>query len=181
MTLKEIDGNCKICPLLEEDICPGGYRCYGGDPIEPPCCSIDEDADLDDWIEGYYEDQRRYEKYLEEKDRKTRAMKERARKAAATRRALRLYCLSELTALKSAKKRLEAQKSAEHFATSFAEAINFANEMFRYEERVAADPKISEAVKALEAEVAHCEKAYQAKRDEFFRKRKERQMSTTRH
>ena len=47
MTLKEVDGNCEICPLLEENICPGGYRCYGGAPIEPPCCSIDEDADLD--------------------------------------------------------------------------------------------------------------------------------------
>ena len=47
--------------------------------------------------------------------------------------------------------------------------------MFRYEERVVADPKISEAIKVLEAEVAQCEKAYQAKRDEFFMKRKEKQ------
>lgn len=116
-----------------------------------------------------------YEKYLEEKDRKTRAMRERAKKAADTRRALRLYCSAELAALKSAKKRLEAQKSAERFAFSFAEAINFANEMFRYENRVAADPKISEAVKALEVEVAQCEEAYQAKRDEFFKKREEKQ------
>lgn len=175
MTRKEVDGNCEICPLIEEDICPGGTCCYGGAPIEPPCCSIDEDTDLYGWIASYYEEQRGHEKYLEEKDRKARVMKERAQKAAATRRDLRLYCSSELAALKYAKKRLESQKSAEHFVASFAEAINIANEMFRYEERVVTDPKISEAIKVLEAEVAQCEKAYQAKRDEFFRKRKEKQ------
>ena len=175
MTLKEVDGNCEICPLLEENICPGGYRCYGGEPIEPPCCSIDEDADLDEWIDSYYEDQRRYEKHLEERERKARAMKERAKKAAATRRALRLYCSAELAALKSAKNRLETQKSAERFAASFAEAINFANGIFHYEDRVTADPKISEVIKTLEVEVAQCEDAYQIKRDEFYKNRKEKQ------
>lgn len=130
MTRKEVDGNCEICPLLEEDICPGGTCCYGGAPIEPPCCSIDEDTDLYGWIASYYEEQRGHEKYLKEKDRKARVMKERAQKAVATRRDLRLYCSSELAALKYAKKRLESQKSAEHFVASFAEAINIANEMF---------------------------------------------------
>ena len=87
---------------------------------------------------------------------------------------MRLYCSAELAALKSAKKRLEAQKSAERFAASFAEAINFANEMFRHENRVATDPKISEAIKALEIEVAQCEDAYQIKREEFYKSRKEK-------
>lgn len=35
---------CKYC-IYESD-CPKGMVCYGGEPIEPPCCSCDDPADF---------------------------------------------------------------------------------------------------------------------------------------
>lgn len=164
--------DCDGCPLLENEICPGGFYCYGGVPIEPPCCCFDDDTDLDEWIDNYFADQRRRE---EAEDRRLQAEKkkrERAKKAADTRRAIRWYCWDEIHALKQAEKALEAQKAVERLASSFAEAVNITNEMFRYTERVSVKPEISEKVKRLEAEVAAAKGKYDAKRKEFYAQRK---------
>lgn len=175
MKLEDLSGDCELCPLLKEKICPGGGTCYGGKPIEPPCCSMDEDTDLDQWIADYYDRQRQYEKYLEEKDRKEREKKEKAKKAADTRRAMRTYCYSEIYALKQAKKSLKAQEAAERMAQTLANAFNMTNEMFRYEERFCIKPEISERVIAIRQRVEECEAAYKMKREEFYKKRKEAQ------
>lgn len=53
--------DCESCPLLDTEICPGGWRCYGGEPIEPPCCSFNDDTDLDKWVEDYFERQIKWE------------------------------------------------------------------------------------------------------------------------
>ena len=39
--LEEHDGEdyCQYC--IHDDECPHGVKCYGGQPIEPPCCSVD--------------------------------------------------------------------------------------------------------------------------------------------
>lgn len=173
MKLRDLNGDCEGCPLLKEKICPGGWACYGGEPIEPPCCSMDEDTDLEQWIDDYYERQRRWADYLAEKDRKEREKKEKAKKAADTRRAMRTYCYSEICELKQAKKSLKAQEAAERMAQSLASAFNMTNKMFRYEERFCVKPEISERVTMLRKMVEECEAAYKAKREEFYRKRKE--------
>lgn len=43
------DLSCEECPLYQEDMCNGGMKCYGGEPIEPPCCSFNDDTDLDEY------------------------------------------------------------------------------------------------------------------------------------
>lgn len=43
---------CKYC--CYDDECPHGVRCYGGNPIEPPCCSREPEEYLD--IEAILED-----------------------------------------------------------------------------------------------------------------------------
>lgn len=173
MRLKDLGEDCELCPLLKEEICPGGWKCYGGEPIEPPCCSMEEDTDLDQWIANYYEQEQRYERYFEEKARKEREKKERAKKAADTRKSMQIYCSAEISALKRAKKQLEVQKSVELLASSLAEAVNITNEMFRYEDRVQIRPEISEAVKRLSEEVEQCKTKYDTKRKEFYKKRGE--------
>ncbi|MBS6954279.1 MAG: hypothetical protein KH230_13760 [Enterocloster asparagiformis] len=42
---------CKYCQY--DDECPHGMACYGGDPVEPPCCSNDikELLDIDTILE----------------------------------------------------------------------------------------------------------------------------------
>lgn len=166
------DENCDNCPLLKSEICPGGFHCYGGEPIEPPCCSFDDDTDLDKWVEDYFEQQRAFEKREDARIREEKKKKERAKKAADTRRAVCWYCRDEIQALKRAQDQLEAQKAAERLASSFVEAINITNEMFRYPERVKINQKISDEVKRLEIEVAAAKEKYNAKRKEFLAKRR---------
>lgn len=67
---------------------------------------------------------------------------------------------------------MQAQKAVERLASDFAEAINFTNEMFRYKERKQVKPEISAEVKRLEEEVALAKEKYNAKRTEFYAKRK---------
>lgn len=165
--------SCDNCPLLESEICPSGWQCYGGEPIEPPCCSFEDDTDLDEWVIRHLEQQRAREDREDRLVREEAKKKERAKKAADTRRAMRWYCREEINALKQAKKALAAQEAIEHFASSFAEAVNFANEMFRYKERTVVKPEISAEVKRLEAEVDTAHERYVVKRKEFYAQRKE--------
>lgn len=164
--------SCDGCPLLENEICHGGWVCYGGAPIEPPCCSFDDNTDLDDYVIGNLEQQRAWEESEDRLVREKTKKKERAKKAADTRREIRWYCREELYTLNRAQKALQAQEAAERFASSFAEAVNFTNEMFRYKERVQIKPEISDKVKQLEAEVAGAKERYDAKRKEFYAQRK---------
>ena len=64
MRLKDLGEDCELCPVLKAELCTGGFTCYGGQPIEPPCCSMDEDTDLDQWVEDALERERKYEEYL---------------------------------------------------------------------------------------------------------------------
>jgi hypothetical protein len=72
---------CEECPLYKHD-CPGGWTSGGGgQPIEPPCCSWNDDDEI---YEGMYDcDWRDYtdqELEWERRDRERREEKERERK-----------------------------------------------------------------------------------------------------
>lgn len=164
--------DCDGCPLLENEICPGGFSCYGGDPIEPPCCCFEDDTDLDEWVSDYFDRQRRYEEAEDKRLQEEKKKKEQAKKAAETRRAMRWYCWTEIQELKRAQKALEVKKAVERFASSLVEAINVTNEIFRYEERVTVNSEISAEVQRLEAEVNAAKKAYDSKRKEFYAQKK---------
>lgn len=165
--------SCDGCPLLESGICTGGWKCYGGEPIEPPCCCFDDDTDLDEWVSNCLKQQLAWEEREDKRIREEVKKKERAKKAADTKRAMRWYCRDELYTLKRAQKALQAQEAAERLASSLAEAINITNEMFRYEERVTVRPDISAEVDRLEALVVDAREKYEAKRKEFYTQRKE--------
>lgn len=164
---------CDGCPLLENELCPGGIVCYGGEPVEPPCYVFDDDTDMDKWVDDMLAQRLRREEAEEKRLKAEQEKKERAKKAADTRRAMRWYCRDEIQTLKKARKALEAQRALESFVSSFAEAINFANEMFRYEERVSVKSEVSAEVLRLEAEVESAKEAYDSKRKQFYAERKE--------
>lgn len=52
LTEHEGEERCKYC--CYDDECPHGVRCYGGNPIEPPCCSREPEEYLN--IEAILED-----------------------------------------------------------------------------------------------------------------------------
>lgn len=174
-------GECDGCPLLEYAFCPGGTACYGGVPIEPPCYTFKDDTDLDKWVDDAFAQERIEKEQREAELKKKERAKERAKKAADTRKALSWYCRDEIHALKKARKALEAQRALEHFASSVAEAVNFANEAFCYKERVGVKPEVSAEVLRLEAEVELAKKAYDSKREQFYAERKNKQMEVSRN
>lgn len=163
---------CDGCPLLENELCHGDIVCYGGEPIEPPCCNFDDNTDLDKWVDDMLVRRRRREEAEDKRLKAEQEKKDRAKKATDTRRAMHWYCRNEIQALKKARKALEAQRALESLASGVAEAINFANKMTRCEERMAVKPEISDEVLRLEAEVDAAKKAYDSKRKEFYAERK---------
>lgn len=72
ITLNNIE-DCDECPLLSEGICCGGWKSgAGGEPIEPPCTSIESDKDLYEYIEEYNASIADYEDYLDRLERKNK-------------------------------------------------------------------------------------------------------------
>lgn len=165
--------DCDLCPLKKEEICPGGWRCYGGAPIEPPCCSFDDETDLDEYVSDYYARQRRWEQAEDERIRKETARKERAKKAAETKRQMKFYCRNEIRELKHLEKQLEAYEASLRLASSFAEAFNVTNEMFGYSERLKPKPEVQQTIDRLKEQIKQAKEKYEQKRKEFYRKRKE--------
>lgn len=52
MKAKDIN-ECEDCPLKDND-CPGGYTSGPtGKPIEPPCCSWNDDTDVSEGMYDY--------------------------------------------------------------------------------------------------------------------------------
>lgn len=164
--------SCDGCPLLEEEICPRGMTCYGGEPVEPPCTCFDDDTDLNQWVIDYYKRLNYYEELEDARIKEERKRKERAKKAADTRRKMQWYCWNEIHELKQAKQELKAQLNLENFVKTVAEAVNFANATFHCEERLTVKPQVSEKVKLLQERVDEAKAAFDAKRKQFYEEQK---------
>lgn len=143
--------DCEQCPIKQEGICKGGWTSSpSGMPIEPPCCSFDDDTDLDDWIDGYYDYQRREEDRI---DREIQEREEKAKKndvAKRRRRYLNSYCIHERLEVKRLKKAIRSVESIIDFANNIATAFNLTNEMFHYPNRVEGKPYNEELDKMRE-------------------------------
>ena len=161
-----------MCPIKKNELCTGGFSCYGGSPIEPPCCFFEDDTDLDEWIEERFERRRKFEQLEDERIRREKAKKEKAKKAYETRREMRFYCRNEINQLKSYEKQLEAYKSSLRLASAFAEAVNITNEMFGYSERLKQKPEVQKTIDDLEAKINEAKQKYEEKRKEFYKSRK---------
>lgn len=166
MKTSEIE-DCENCPLLKEEICPGGMTSSpSGTPIEPPCCSFDDDTDLDQWIEDYYDGQRRYEEYLDRKYEEEQKKKHKADVAKRKRNYLKWYCFDEKLEVKRARKRLAAHQAAVSLAESMAFAFNTTNEMFRYSERASVNTNADEELKRLQNALSEVENRLKEKQKE---------------
>ena len=164
--------DCDLCPIKKNELCTGGFACYGGSPIEPPCCFFEDDTDLDEWIEERFERRRKFEQFEDERIRREKAKKEKAKKAAETKREVRFYCRNEINQLKSYEKQLEAYKASLSLASTFAEAFNITNEMFGYSERLKQKPEVQQTIDDLAAKIKEAKQKYEEKRKEFYKSRK---------
>lgn len=163
--------DCDLCPLKKAEICPGGFTCYGGAPIEPPCTCFDDDTDLDEWVEDFYERQKAREDYEDKRIQEEKRRKERAERAAKTKRELKLYCLEEINAIHTIKKCIAVVEAQKRIAESLSFAINATNEMFRYTERVSENPVFGEELTRLNKELEDEQRKYEEKRKAFYENR----------
>lgn len=99
MKVKDLEGiKCEDCPLKIKHYCTA--------PDDPVCAELDDDTDIEEWLENADKCQREYlrrELEKEQKEREIRAEKERKRKL---RKAREQYCAKELKELNEAKKLL---------------------------------------------------------------------------
>ena len=129
----EYDMDCNCCPLYGE-YCSGGIKCYGGMPIEPPCCSFDDDTILQDWCDkqAKFEYQRQ-----EAEDRREKALALKKQKSEERKKKLREYKWrnsEDLYQIKKLKQRIKQEKKridAIDNIRCFARAVNSVNKMFR--------------------------------------------------
>ena len=133
--LCEYDLGCDCCPLNGNFCtCNGNMVCYGGEPIEPPCCSFDPEENL-------YEIERRwriaerqeYERQLE----KIRKGKLKEQKSKERKEKLRQYKrrnwenLNKIDILKKKIKKQEKYIDYIERVNIYASVVNDVNKMFR--------------------------------------------------
>ncbi len=166
MTYKEIDG-CSQCPLMEEGICPGGWKASPeGEPVEPPCCSFEDDTDIEEWIKDYYAARKQHEEYMGRKYKEGLLKKQKLEAAKKKQRYMINYCFKERQAVETARKRLKLHKEAVSEGRSLAYAFNVTNEMFGYPERMRQNPETDNELKKLEYELDRAEKVLKEKQKE---------------
>ena len=134
---RDQDLECDSCPLNDGEICPGGMTSNGrGEPVEPPCCSFDDDTDMEEWVRKYYEYQRKCD---EAEDARIKAQREKEAKNAIARerrRKSQRHVWHENHEIKLLKQKIAKNERMAEFARSLAEAFNTTNKMFRYGERI---------------------------------------------
>lgn len=172
---EEYDYDCSVCPF-HNNVCPGGWKSgYGGVPIEPPCTGwdrYDDDTTLDEIYNDYCGAQRAWERELDEEFRIEQELKEKKEKATKTRKAMESYCYGERLDVKILNKRIKAQKKLIDRLECFVSAFNITNEIFRYEDRVNANPKLYKELEQMETDLAIAKEKYALKRKEFYQKKK---------
>lgn len=161
---------CDVCPLSSSGDCSRGIKCYGGSPVEPPCCSFDDDDDV-----GSYVGMRTLRnEVLAEEERKERQAKQRkheaAIKAANTRREMRHYCCKEITALKQAEANLQSYTQIARMSEDLSVILpqkEYAEQIKQQEGRHHRD------IAKLRTVVENCKAVYANKRKEFYAMRKQ--------
>ncbi|MHA1303787.1 MAG: hypothetical protein ACTSPI_08805 [Candidatus Heimdallarchaeaceae archaeon] len=170
---KEKNLECEECPLYINEYCAGGADCHGGIHREPPCCSLEDDTDLEQWCSECFEfrikEEERIEKKIKLKEEKERINEERKLK----RRKTEEYCYEENYKIRQLKKRIKKLTKINQFSKSFSSAINITNEMFGYKERVEPKTNLDIEIEQLEIELTEAKKAKKEKIKEWHNKLKE--------
>lgn len=76
----EYDLDCSFCPMHQTYcFCEGGMTCYGGVPIEPMCCSFNEDDTLQDIYDGFVSKDYAQTKAEEEREKQQKLKEEKSK------------------------------------------------------------------------------------------------------
>lgn len=151
--LFEIEDDCDSCPLLKANLCGGGISVTPNGYNEPPCCNMEEDTDLEEYVKEY---NRQIEIGRQKRIERDRIRKEKEEKQAVTNRKrnyLKSYCYKEYKVIKDLKSQIKYYEKLISKANIRSKAINLTNEMFRYEGRVAINPELELKLNQLNDEL----------------------------
>lgn len=130
----EYDLECsEYCPLYGE-FCKGGMTCYGGVPIEPPCCSFKDEDILQEKYDNFAYSRFQHYRYLEEEEEKQRIKEEKSKIRKQKLREYRMRNYLDLDKIKELKKHIKYyNKQIERIdkLNRFAIAVNTTNKLFR--------------------------------------------------
>lgn len=141
--------SCDNCPLLKAELCTGNFTCYGNEPVEPPCCSFEDDTDLNAIVTKHYN----YNKQKKNKQFKT---------------ALRSYCHYELHNLKEVEKKLKIKKEEAKIANSLSYIHKLKGEMQLHEEQVKIYQRLLGEIHELQKQVYEATNKYMDRKITFL-------------
>lgn len=167
MKVKDLEKlSCLDCPIRREGYCK--------QPDDPVCAELDEDTDIEEWLENADKRQREYLRRKlekEQKEREIRAEKERKRKLRKTREQ---YCAKELKELNEAKKLLRGLEKGKKDAEFTIKCDDVFTDCFGIPLRQAhckeVINKTNEAIEVVKNKIPDLEKRYKAKLKEFKEK-----------
>lgn len=131
--LCEYNLDCDVCPLKDE-FCNGGVMCYGGEPIEPPCCSFNDDTILSEVYDNFFVVRYNFEKQQEEKERQLELKKQKSEERKKKLREYKHRNWDSLLKIDFLKKKIKQEEKRIEFINrlnTFSNAVNFTNKIFR--------------------------------------------------
>ena len=127
------DLSCDMCPFYGNG-CSGGMVCYGGMPIEPPCCYFKDSDILQEKYDEFEGLRLRHEQYLKDEENKKRIKEEKSKIRKQKLREYRWRNFRELDEIKALKKRIKyynKQLDTIDRINTFVYVVNSTNEFFR--------------------------------------------------
>lgn len=151
--LFEVEDNCDICPLLKAELCSGGMSITPNGYREPPCCNMNEDTDLDEYVAEHYRltELRRQQRKEREKIKQEKQQKQAI--ANKKRNYLKSYCYQEAKVIKDLKSQIKYYEELISKANIKSKAFNLTNEMFGYDNRAVINPELELKLNQLKDEL----------------------------
>lgn len=133
--MREYELGCEFCPLNGDYCtCEGNMVCYGGMPIEPPCCGFEDEDILDEIYDQWRDAEVREERYRAEKEKEAQIKKAKSEERKKKLREYKRRHWKELQEIKTLKSKIKGeQKNIKYIEEMrmYANVINSVNKMFR--------------------------------------------------
>lgn len=144
----EYDLDCSVCPFNQTYcFCNGGMTCYGGMPIEPMCCSFNENDVLQDIYDRFVWQDYAQTKAEEEKEKQQKLKEEKSKQRKRKLFEYRFRNGKELSQIRLIKQKIKAEEKIIDkikYLMCFTSAINSVNKMFREANQPNNQPDIDE-------------------------------------
>lgn len=130
----EYNLDCSFCPLNQTYcFCEGGMVCYGGMPIEPMCCSFNEDDVLQDIYDRFVSQEYTQTKAEEEREKQQKLKEEKSKQRKQKLHEYRFRNCRELEQIKLLKLKIKREKErivALEDARRYISVTNSVNKIF---------------------------------------------------